>query len=274
MKRSKKEGGDYETMVECLERRITVNLRMRILSIETGQILGNKEVIHTKSDRQCDRDIGAIASVAALLDSCVTTGELIAYMSPSFQLVEMALEKVKAKQYADRADEAAEWAEKGDMDRAYLIYYAIFQEDAYNPEVVYNLGILNEAVGNFADAKTMYEKALALRSGERDYQTALARVQKALDFSEILKSIGMSVTQHEWKIDASEVAAATAQKVVVKGGIADRQEVRQAPIADSEVVARVPGGIELVALTREGDWFKVKLAEGKEGYLHISQVKE
>ncbi len=273
IKRSKKEGGDYEGTVECLERKVTVNLKMRILSIETGQILGNKEVIHTKSDRQCDKDIGAIASVAALLDSCITTEELIAYIAPHFEPVEIELQKVQTKQYENRADEAAEWAEKGDVDRAYLIYSAIFQEDAYNPEVLYNLGVLNEAAGNFADAKEKFQSALTLKSDEKDYQDALARVQKSLDFAEVLKGIGLPVTKHEWGADASEVAEVTAQRVVVKGSGSDRQEIKQEPKSDSLVAARVPGGIELVVLAKEGDWFRVKLGEGKEGYLHISQVK-
>lgn len=276
--RSKEEGGgSYEISVECSERKVTGPMKMRVISVETGQILGNRELSLYNSDKKCaDQERGALASTQTLLRGAIdyTASAMASYISPYFALVEMELEKVKANQYKDKADDAAKLAEKGQLGQAYLLYYGIYQEDQYNPEILYNLGILNEAVGNFADAKTMYETALSLKSDEKEYQTALARVDKSVSFTDVLKTLGIPVTVYEWKASASAVAEAVAEKIAVKGARENRQDVKQEAKADSPVVAKVPGGVELVVLAKEGDWFKVKLPGGKEGYLHRSQVKE
>jgi len=271
---SLKKGASHN--VRCLNRKVITRVKVRIISVKTGQILGNKEFAYNSTDKQCGEDEGAIASIQSLSDRTISsaTYDAASYISPTFSLYDVELAKLKTKQFRDKADDAAKFAANGELDRAYLLYYAIYQEDSYNHLLLYNLGILNEAVGNYTEAKEMYENALSLKSDEKDYMTALTRVQKLLDFAEVLTNMGIPVTRHEWDINEAAVIEASARKIVVKGKYTDRQEVRQSPKTNSAVVAKVPGGVELTLLSREGNWFKVKLIGDKEGYLEASQVKE
>ena len=51
--------------------------------------------------------------------------------------------------FKDIGDKAAEEAEDLHVDKAYTIYKAVYDKNPYNPEVTYNLGVLQEVVGNF-----------------------------------------------------------------------------------------------------------------------------
>ena len=268
---------EVEEKYKCLTRTVKTTVRMRIVSAETAQILGNREIVKTTQDKQCKDKMGTVASVQSLLDEALAqaAGEMAVYVAPTFKLLKEDFAKLKVGKYKKNGDKAAKLAEDGELDdlnQAYIIYQAMYEEDPYNTNLLYNLGLLNEAVGNFAVAKEMYENALFLKSDEKDYQKAFDRIQKASEFSDVLKELGLSVTQHEWGASAVAMAQATATKLVVKGSNTDRQPVRETADKAGGVVVRVPGGIELPILSREGEWFRVKLLGNKEGYLHKSQV--
>ncbi|MCX6639625.1 MAG: SH3 domain-containing protein, partial [bacterium] len=274
--RKEEDGGNYEILVDVLTRKVNASVKIRIVSSETGQILGSKEA-HKEASNSKDKDqIDEIPSPNIMISECIDQScwEILNYMAPCFELVERELAKIKAKELKDKAATAAELAESGDLDKSYTIYYSLYQSDQYNPEITYNLGILDEAVGNFADAKAMYESALTLKSDEKDYLNAAQRVARSLDYTSALEKLGISCTKHEWNLNESAVAAVMAQKILIKGGSSDRQEIRQGPDENSALLTKVPGGIELVLVEVAGDWFKVKLIDGKEGYIHKKFVKQ
>lgn len=273
--RKQEEGGNYTVVVDVLTRKVTGTIKMRIVSAETGQILGSKMASREYNKKVDQSDVAKLLSPEDAYWECLNSGawEIVNYFCPHFDLVELELDKIKAKEFKDKAEDAAKLAERGDLDRAYPMFYALYQADAYNPSILYNLGVLNEVVGNFAEAKEMYEAALSLKSSEKGYQQGAARAQKALAYTNALNSIGVTVTAHEWNTSEEALAAASAEKVTVKGSSGDRQEVYQGPDETSAVVTRVPGGIELEVIAIEGDWYKVKLLGGKEGYIHKKKVK-
>jgi hypothetical protein len=275
--KTKKVNGEkvkYKEKYQCLERTVSATIKMRVISTETAQILGNKEFSGTEKEEKCRNERSAISSVQSLLDDVLTSTmrDAATYISPTFTLLKKDFAKIKLNKFKKQADKAAKLGEKGELDQACLIYQAMYEADPYNTQILYNLGLLNEAVGNFGKAKEMYENALFLKSDEKDYQKALARAQKASEFSDVLKALGLSVTTYEWGVSAAAMAKATASKVVVKGNNTDRQPVRSAADNASGVVVRVPGGIELTVLSREGEWYRVQLLGNKEGYLHKSQI--
>jgi hypothetical protein len=49
--------------------------------------------------------------------------------------------------------------------------------------------------------------------------------------------------------------------------------VYSGPNDEQAEVARVPGGIVLSITGQEGDWYRVELPGGKEGYIHKDRVK-
>ncbi len=273
--RDEKQGGSYNIWVDCLERQVTATVRMRIFSVETAQILGNKEVTRTDKKKECAEDVGKVPTKENLLASCIVSAsyELENYFMPYFALVELELAKIKAKEYADKADEASKLAERGEIDEAYTLYYAIYQQDNYNPEALYNLGILNEVTGNFPQAHEMYQNALSLKSSEKDYQKAVARSEKSVAYSSTLNAMGVQTPEHQWNTSEAAVAAATADKITTKGGSGERHDVFEQADNASPVVTKVPGGIELLVLETKEGWYKVKLLGGKEGYLPSNKAK-
>ena len=72
---------------------------------------------------------------------------------------------------------------------------------------------------------------------------------------------------------AEDVARATADVVEIRGGAEDRIPIRAQPDDTSEVLASVPGGVTFQVVRAEGDWFRIKLLGGKEGYVQKDKVR-
>lgn len=274
--RKKEEGGDYEIEVNCLTRSARATAKLRIVSTETAQVLGQTESGGFREDKKCDKEIGMVRSAQSLISGSIGDAAwgLVRYISPAFTRFEGELVKIKAKEYKQKAEEAGDIAESGDLDRAYAVYYSIYQQDSYNPEVLYNLGVLNEAVCNFADARQMYESAASLKPSEKDFSSAARRAEARVTELEALKTFGFEPTKHEWNTSEAALQQASAQKVTVRGGGSERVDVLVEPKEGSALVVKIPGGIQVQVVTAEGEWYKVKLPDGKEGWLPSSKVKK
>jgi uncharacterized protein YgiM (DUF1202 family) len=61
--------------------------------------------------------------------------------------------------------------------------------------------------------------------------------------------------------------------VEIRGGGEDRIPIRAQPDDHSEVVASVPGGVTFQVVREQGDWFRIKLLGGKEGYVQKDKAK-
>ena len=142
----------------------------------------------------------------------------------------------------------------------------------YNDRLHYNLGVLNEVVGNFGPALEEYKMALELRQNGR-YEKAVKRNQKQVDFWRELNEIGIQLTAYEFGTSAADLEKAMADKCEIKGKSGDRIEVKAEPNEGSATVAKIPGGIQLEVISVSGEWIKVKLLGGKEGYLPKKKIK-
>ncbi|RJP79567.1 MAG: hypothetical protein C4524_05115 [Candidatus Zixiibacteriota bacterium] len=269
-------GGSYTVKVNVVIREVTAQVKLRVVSVSTAQILGSKEAARQMSKKKDADEAGELPSPENMLGACIGDAcvEVANYLAPHFELVEYEFAKVKAKEFSNKAEDAAKWAEQGQLDKAYLIYYSLYQQDQYNPEILYNLGLLHEAVGNYYKAKEMYEGALMMKSEEKDYQRALGRNEKGLTYATNLASIGVPVEEYTWNTDQKAIDQAMAEKIKVKGKSSERISVYQLADATSPELTKIPGGIELTVLGQDGDWYKVKLPGEKEGYLPKGDVKK
>ncbi len=273
--RKKEEGGNYQIWVDVVTRKVKANVKIRVIDVKTAQILGSTEGAGNYEKKVDKVKMADLESFESARQGCINSacGQIASYLAPYFLLREFELKKIKVKGIADKAQQAAEFAEKGDLDRAYTIYYSIYQQDPYNIEALYNLGILNDIVGNYTEAKEMFANALMLKSDDEDIQNSERAVSRSLEFAEALASIGMTISKYQWNTSEQAVAAAMAQKVKIEGKSSKKQKVYQEPNDTSSMVAEVPGGVELEVIATEGDWYKVKLLGGKEGYINKKYVK-
>lgn len=267
-----KEKGKH--VVNCLRREVNLVARMRVVSPETGEILGSTEVRAPRSDKECADALSTIESYGTLTDWAVrgAAWDLCNYMTPHFELQEFEFKKISVKEHKKLAEEAAETAEDGDLDKAFLLYNSIFEVDSYNPKLAYNIGLLHEAVGNFDSAEESYELAVSL-DDDNDYQEALTRVRRQAEYAEVLSAAGVQLGGHEFLVDSGALDAALAEKIEIKGRSSDRVEVREEGKESALVVARIPGGITVTMLGREGDWYKIKLPDGKTGFVRKDDAK-
>lgn len=261
--------------VNCLRRNVDFIARLRVVSTETGQILGSTEVRAPRSSKECDAAISKVTSYETLTDWAVrgAAWDLCNYLTPHFELQEFEFEKISVKEYKKTAEEAAQAAEEGDVDRAFLLYSSIFEMDSYNPKLSYNIGVLHEAVGNFDDAVEKYELAVNL-DDEKDYREALERARRQQEYAHVLAQAGVQLAGHEFRVDSAALEAARADKVEVKGSASDRVSVYEECSTGSTVVANLPGGITVALLNEKGDWCEIRLPDGKTGFIEENKVKK
>jgi len=259
--------------VNCITRKVKVTGNIRIVDAKNGQILATRQAPYELTDKWCEdssdklRDGGEMAGVCANS----IAWEFVNLINPWYALAEFEMEKVKVKQFKDIADNAAKAAEDCQLDKAYAVYNEIYQADPYNPKYLYNMGILYEVTGDFNKAKEMYDAAASLKD-ESKYKEACKRIDRRLPLVSFYSNLGMEIVPYNFEAAASDKSL-TAQKVEVKGKSQDRIEVFAEPNYSAEVVAKVPGEIQLEVISTEGEWYLVKLLGGKQGYLHKSNVK-
>jgi hypothetical protein len=135
-----------------------------------------------------------------------------------------------------------------------------------------NLAILNEVVGNWSQAKGFYENAFQLKK-EDDSKRGLDRMTKNLSFGDALAQLGVVIQEHTFAAGAEDVARATANVVEIRGGGEDRIPIRAQANDQGAVVVSVPGGVTFQLVREEGNWFRIKLLDGKEGYVQKDKAK-
>ena len=264
----------YTRYVSCVQRQGLMKAHTSVVSTESGQVLGSVDRPVPITGKHCQDDNESLPTPQAVAEaSSHDLAEAIAnYLAPHFELREFELEKIRSKQFEGLGERAAEFAEALRVDEAYAIYKSIHDQDPYSPEVLVDLAILNEVVGNWRQAKEFYDQAFQLKKSD-DYKRGLDRMTKSLSFRDALAQLGVVIQEHTFAAAAEDVARATAKLVEIRGGGEDRIPIRAQPDEHSEVVASVPGGVTFQVVREEGDWFRVKLLGGKEGYIQKDRVK-
>jgi len=268
-------GNKYNVVVDCITRKVSVRVRMRVVNATTGEILGTKEGSSEIQDDKCGDERTQLATTESLVDQCVRSladGDLANYLAPHFVQSKFELKDIKVKEYQKLGDQAGDAAENGQLDRAFTLYSAILKDDAYNDVAYYNVGVLNEVVGNFSQADTAYQKALSIRQDD-DYSKASEHSRRLSSFGEMLATMGVSIQKHAFSVSETQIASATAAKIRLKGDSGDRISIRSTAEDASSVVAKVPGGIELELVEKSGDWVKVKTFDGKVGFVKKDEVR-
>lgn len=270
----KKNNKEVKKEVNCEKREVTVRVRARIFSTETGRILGSTDATETLQKSHCDDSWGSLPSAAEMIDECLqkNTTKIANYFAPHFEMVENEFEKVDVDPYKDLGDKAAKLAEELKVDEAYAIYHTIYQKEQYNPELMYNLGLLEELVGNYDKAKTYFDAAFQLDDKGR-FRDAAKRIEKSAEFAHALAAIGVEIKEHNFDTSPQQAARALAKKVKTNGNRKDKINIHAQPTAKSALVTRVPGGVTFTVLKQEGDWFLIELLGGKQGYVKNDACK-
>jgi len=261
--------------VDCNKRIANVSATIRIIKVETGQVIGSKQSHHKEEKKKCKGDWGDLPTPEAQVEECLKaiSEELADYFAPHFELQKLDMAKLEGEEYKRFHETAKNALDRYDIDTAYLQYAAVAEQDPYNHAAQFNLGVLYDAVGDYKHAQEKYVMAAKLKSKEDKYTKAQARVAKQLAFWEKLNAMGIFIQERKFEISTEQVQAASIPKIQVAGSSSDRVEIKAEPSPASQTLVRVPGEIELEVVQDAGDWYKVKLLDGREGFIAKRNAK-
>jgi len=267
----KDEWSNSEVTGRCFKRTVTAKGTMKIISVETAQIVGTKTASVSSSDSHCGDKISSVKSTDQLADECLKkmADQFVDYFTPGYQHIVYTMEKIKLKEFKDKGKEAMNFLKNGDLDHAFPIVYAMYEADSYNPKTAYNLGVLYEMVGAYKEAAEYYGIAYELDYTNSKYRKAAERAKAGIDLVQYLEDVGKPVQPYSFTGGGN----ALAERVKIKGGSADRIAIYELPDKSSAVVAKVPGGLEFKVLGEEGKFIKIQLRGTKTGYVPKSDVK-
>lgn len=272
--RKDKKKGDYT--VDCNKRVATALATMRFINVETGQVIGSHQAEHKEELKKCEGEYGSdLPTPEATVDKCLQeiSQKLVRYFAPRFELQKLEFAKIEGDQFKRYAETAKAALDRYDLDAAYLQYAAIVEQDPYNHAALYNVGLLEEAVGNYNQALEKYAMAAKLKSKEDKYFKAQSRVSKQVGFWQKLNTMGVYLQEHRFELSNEQLQQASVAKIQVNGSANNRFEIKAEPSASSVTLVKVPGEIELELIETVGDWYKVKLLDGREGYISKKDAK-
>lgn len=260
-----------------LARQVTAEARMKVIMVETAEIIGSitpkKSLENVAYGEKSYPAPSELETVNQMADECfrIIASECTDYFSPYYRYQSFDIEKIRLNEFKDRAKDAEAYMKNGEIDAAYKLYKAMYDEDSYNPELAYNLGILYEATGDFKKAYELYGVAHQLDDDKKKYARAYKQAESEIALVEFVAKMGIDVKKYEF----SEGGANTlADKLKTKGNRNDRIMVLAEPGKGEQVVARVPGDLEFKIANRLKDWYEIELLGGKKGFVHKSDVRE
>ena len=271
--REEKNKGKYQ--VDCNKRIANASATVRIIKVSTGQVIGSKQSNHKVDNKKCKGDWGDLPTPEAQVKQCLqaVSDQLVDYFGPHFELQKLDMAKLEGEEYKRFHESAKNALERYDIDTAFLQYAAVVEQDPYNHAAQFNLGVLYDAVGDYKHAQEKYAMAAKLKSKEDKYTKAQGRVAKQLTFWEKLNALGISIVERKFEISTEQVQAASISKIQVAGSSSERFEIKAEPNPGSQNLLRVPGEIELELIEASGDWYKIKLLDGREGFIAKKNAK-
>jgi tetratricopeptide (TPR) repeat protein len=266
---------NYESGSTRRVRKIRATISMKIISVTTGQVLAimSKDVTKESSSTY-DAKSGnwtAMTATNILVDQAFDALVKMAadYVCPIFEQVKPDYRKIKVKDHAIKGKKAMELLEdQKDFEGAFTLYKEIVELDPYCAEGLCNIAHIYLTYGNFEKAVEYYKQAAEI--DREEYLKELEFAQKKLDEVAVLASIGVTLPVNEL---AGNAHSANAKAVKTRGGKSDRYDVLAGPEKGASVVSKVPGDTEFEMLGDSGDFVKIKLMGGKEGYILKDSVK-
>ncbi len=257
----------------CLTRKVTARGTMKMVSVETAEIIGTKTAEAVYSLYKCDDQRSAIPRADEMAKTCMynIARQFTDYFAPGYQLISYDFERIKNKALKSQGKEALGFIEKGDIDHAFPLVYAMFEADSYNPKAAYNLAVLYEMVGSYPDALEYYNIAYELDYTNEVYAESVKRAKAGVALNQYLEDIGRPVQPYTFM--ESGAADILAERIEIKGNSGDRVEVYELPDSKSGIVAKVPGGLEFKVIEKSGNFYKIQLRGTKTGFVHKSDVK-
>lgn len=300
---NKKKCYDKSEKVYYYQYDAAATLSMRIIEVNSGEIIGQKEVTKTinvreeieesKSSKKESKkgfwdtaikvidtidkqknEVPRVLSLDSLRKEVINSAayELVLYFAPSFRLEEIELKTIKSKEYKKKGKRAIGFFERDEFAKSLGIYTAIVEEDPYNHRAIYMQGVIYELASDYDKALERYNMAYQIYEESGDYHKAIERVEGQKALWAQLNKIGIQMAGIDIHLTKGHIDAGSMDKVKLRGSSKIRIPV-YGSTDKNKIIVKVPGGISLKVISNEKDFYKVKLFTGDEGYIHIKDVK-
>jgi hypothetical protein len=246
----------------------TTTLSMRIVEVSSGKIIGQKVATRKVSELADESPMNVVEDEAIKAAS----HDLVFYFAPSFKLEKLKFQILKSKQHKKAGKKAIKFLERGEFGKSLAIYSSIVSQDPYSHKAVYMQGLLYELACNYDKSLERYNMSYQIFDESDVYHNAINRVDSQKAMWRVLNQHDIHMTVMDLSVSKGQLADAGAQKLKLKGNSKSRVLVYASP-DKSNVLMKIPGGLSVNLISRERDFYKVKLITGKEGYIHIKDAK-
>lgn len=256
----------------CTENTCGTEILIKVVSVENAQIIATKTIKNVSSDKKWGKDEGNVLTFEQLAEKNMKSLAYAAafYMAPYYVYYKADFRKIKVKEYKDKASDIKRFIENEDLKSMYTIYKAIYDADNYNVDAAYNLTLLSVITGDYISGSNWDKIIYEIDSKEFGKANEWAKSWETSANS--LKSLGVEIAKYDF--DSKGSSDALANKVKTKGNKNDRFEVYEKTDRGSTVLVKVPGETEFIIIEKSGDYTKIKLLGGKEGYISNENVKK
>jgi curli biogenesis system outer membrane secretion channel CsgG len=275
---STKDDKGVVTYYYTVKREVVVEVRVKFIKVESGQILSLKTFTKLSTDSKTNSsplsyDVLQAPESLANTACDLVSSDIMVYMCPTYQFQQLDIWRIKNKEFKEKASEAVDFLKDRKVDRALLTFISIYEQDSYSPAIANNVAVLYEGTGNYEKALEYYKIASELDPSEKDLKKGVQRAEAGLVLVKYLAGHGVELKPYSFA-EAGSGSSALADKITTRGNSKDRYEVRESGDATSAVVAKIPGGIAFEIIEKTSGWFKIKLIGGKMGYIEAKNVKE
>ena len=260
------------TTASSTENSCTTEVMIKVVSVANGQIIATNSFKKENSDKKYGKQEGNVLKFEQLAESNM---KIIAYraanyISPYYLYYKADFRKIKTNDFKEKNEDIKRYIENADFKNLYSIYKAIFDADNYNADVAYNIALIKVITGDYKNAAEW--DRIAYEADPKEFGKAKEWADSWEQTANTLEKLGVIIEKVNF--DSQINTNALADKIKTKGKREDRFEVFENPSTTSSVVAKIPGDSEFIIIEKSGDFTKIKLLGGKEGYISNENIKK
>lgn len=250
------------------ENKCETEVNVKIISVATAQVIATKTFMTSSKDYKGGSEEGKVMTFEQLapMNLKLLAFKTACYISPSYEYCKTEFGKIKVEEFKEKAKQVNTYLDNGDLKSAYALYKAIYDADNYNAVAAYNIAQLYYITGDYVECAKWDEIAFQIDSKAfgKVYEVAKQWAEKI----KILNEMGITIEKYDFSTNSDVLA----EKAHTAGKKADRFEAYENPDKSSPVLSKVPGDTDFTIVKKEGEFIRVKLLGGKEGYLHKTSI--
>lgn len=186
----------WKVRVSCKKRTIGLSAQIRMIDVSTGGIIYADNISHKKEWKHCADDTKTLPSKrtgAQYLANSIANN--FAYkLTPHYRNISVTLLEDPDMEYSDHQESLLEnallYIEQGRYDKAEKLLRRLLESTASQSYVpLYNIGVIYEARGNFAEAQHYYKAADDLTiEPVKEINAAVNRIQRLIEKEKIAQA--------------------------------------------------------------------------------------